>query len=60
MTYEGAKNALEKAGFFMRASGVSTYYSNTTTAASQSVSPGDAAPVGSVINVQFYNVVEDN
>lgn len=60
MTYEGAKNALERAGFFMRASGVSTYYSNTTTAAGQSVSPGEAAAVGTVINVQFYNVVEDN
>ncbi len=60
MTYEAAKNALEREGFFMRASGVSVYYSNSTTAASQSVNAGDMAAVGSVINVQFYNVVEDN
>ena len=59
MTYEGAKNALEKAGFFMRASGVSVYYSNTTKAASQSVPPGDTAAVGTVVNVQFQNVIQD-
>lgn len=59
MTYEGAKNALEKAGFFMRASGVSVYYSNTTKAASQSVTPGDAAAVGTVVNVRFQNVIQD-
>ena len=59
MTYEGAKNALEKAGFFMRASGVSVYYSNPTKAASQSVPPGDTAAVGTVVNVQFQNVIQD-
>ena len=59
MTYEGAKNALEKAGFFMRASGVSTYYSNSTTAEHQSVTGGDMAAVGTVVDVRFFNVVED-
>ena len=59
MTYESARNALEKAGFFMRASGVSTYYGNSTTAESQSVNGGDTAAIGTVINVRFYNVVED-
>ena len=59
MTYEGAKNALEKAGFFMRASGVSTYYSNSTTAERQSVAGGYVAAIGTVIDVRFYNVVED-
>lgn len=59
MTYEGAKNALEKAGFFMRASGVSTYYSNSTTAERQSVTGGEVAAIGTVVDVRFYNVVED-
>ncbi len=59
MTYEGAKNALEKAGFFMKASGVSTYYGNSTTAEGQSVAGGDVAAIGTVVNVKFFNVVED-
>ncbi|NBI08991.1 PASTA domain-containing protein [Colidextribacter sp. OB.20] len=58
-TYEEAKKALEKAGFFMRASGVSTYYSNTTTADRQSVNGGDTAAIGTVIDVRFFNQVED-
>ena len=43
----------------MRASGVSTYYSNTTTAVSQSVEGGATAATGTVIDVQFSNIVED-
>ncbi|MCI9353117.1 MAG: PASTA domain-containing protein, partial [Lawsonibacter sp.] len=58
-TYEEAQKALEKAGFFMRASGVSTYYSNTTTAERQSVAGGDVAAIGTVIDVRFFNQVED-
>ena len=58
-SYESAKNRLENAGFFMRASGVSTYYGKSTTAESQSVNGGDTAAIGTVINVRFYNVVED-
>ena len=58
-TYEEAKKALEKAGFFMRASGVSVYYGNTTTAASQSVAGGEIATMGTVVDVKFFNVVED-
>ena len=59
MTYEKAKSVLEKAGFFMRASGVSTYYGNSTTAERQSVAGGDVAAIGTVIDVRFFNVVED-
>ena len=59
MTYEAAKTALEKAGFFMRASGVSVYYSNTTKASGQSVTPGDVAAVGTVVDVKFQNVIQD-
>ena len=43
----------------MRASGVSTYYGNSTTASGQSVASGETAPIGTVIEVQFSNVVED-
>ena len=59
MTYEKARSALEKAGFFMRASGVSTYYGNSTTAERQSVAGGDVAAIGTVVDVRFFNVVED-
>ena len=59
LTYETAKTRLEEAGFFMRASGVSTYYTNTTTAVSQSVEGGTTAATGTVIDVQFSNIVED-
>ena len=60
MTYEAAKNALEKAGFFMRASGVSVYYGNTTTAERQSVAGGETAAFGTVVDVRFFDVVNDN
>lgn len=59
MTYEAAKSTLEKAGFFMRASGVSVYYGNSTTAERQSVAAGDVAAIGTVVDVRFFNVVED-
>ena len=54
-----ARKNLENEGFFMRSSGVSTYYGNTTKAEAQSVSAGESAPIGTVIDVQFSNVVED-
>ena len=57
--YESAKKRLEDSGFFMRAAGVSTYYGNSTTASGQSVAAGETAPIGTVIEVQFSNVVED-
>ncbi len=57
--YEAARKKLESAGFFMRASGVSTYYGNTTTVSSQSVPAGTVSPVGTVVDVQFVNMVED-
>jgi len=59
MTYENARKKLEAEGFFMRASGVSTYYSKTTTAAEQSIEGGATAAIGTVVNVRFVDVVED-
>ena len=59
MGYEAARKQLEGAGFFMRSSGVSTYYGNATTAEQQSMAPGETAPVGTVVNVKFSNMVED-
>ena len=51
--YEAAKKKLEAAGFFMRASGSSTYYSSASKAQSQSVAAGEVAAMGTVVNVQF-------
>ena len=51
--YEAAKSKLEGAGFFMRASGASTYYGNASKAQSQSVTAGDTAELGTVVNVKF-------
>ena len=59
LSYEAARKRLEEAGFFMRSSGVSTYYANTTTAQSQSLAEGETAEIGTVIDVRFANVVED-
>ena len=57
--YESAKKKLEEAGFFMRATGTSTYYGNASTAESQSVESGTVAAIGTVVDVQFANTVED-
>ena len=57
--YETARKKLEEAGFFMRASGASTYYGNSTTAEGQSVAAGGILATGTVIAVQFSNMVED-
>ena len=59
LSYEAAKERLENAGFFMRASGSSVYYGDTTTAESQSIAAGETAAIGTVVEVQFFNVVED-
>jgi len=59
LTYEAARSKLENAGFFMRASGVSVYYGNSTTAESQSIPGGQEAAIGTVVDVSFFNVVED-
>ena len=40
LTYDNARKKLEEAGFFMRASGVSDYYGNSTTAESQTIPGG--------------------
>ncbi len=57
--YEAAKEALEKAGFFMRAGGASTFYGDASKVRSQSVAGGESAAIGTVIDVQFSAVVED-
>lgn len=59
MSYETAQKTLESAGFFMRAGGVSVYYSASTTAEGQSIAPGETAAIGTVVDVRFTNVVED-
>ena len=59
MTYEKAKTELERAGFFMKASGASVYYGNTTTAERQSIPGGESAATGTVITVSFFTMVED-
>ena len=38
---------------------MSTYYSNTTTAEYQSVAGGETAAIGTVIDVRFYNMIDD-
>ena len=55
MTFEKAKSTLAEAGLYMRASGVSTYYTSSTLAISQSVDPGALADRGRVIEVRFAN-----
>ena len=37
----------------------SVYYSNTTTASDQSILGGETAAMGTVVDVQFSNIVED-
>ena len=59
LSYEQAKNALEAAGFFMRSGGVSVYYSNSTIAEGQKIAPDTTAPIGTVVDVSFTNIVED-
>lgn len=59
LSYEAARKRLEEEGFFMRSSGVSIYYGNTTTAESQSIAEGETAETGTVVEVRFSNVVED-
>lgn len=51
--YEAAKKELEAAGFFMRASGSSTYYGTASKAQSQSVAAGETAALGTVVDVRF-------
>ena len=59
LTYDAARAQLEEAGLFMRSTGVSTYYGNTTTATDQSIEPGKTVKNGTVVKVQFVNMVED-
>ena len=53
LSYEGAKTRLENAGLFMRASGSSTYYGNSSKVQSQSVAGGESVAAGTIINVEF-------
>ena len=57
--YDAARAKLEKAGFFMRASGTNTFYGNASRVSGQSVAAGESAALGTVVDVQFTNVVED-
>ena len=59
MGYDAARAKLEKAGFFMRATGSNTTYSSSTKAESQSIASGETAPIGTVIDVQFASEVAD-
>ena len=59
MGYDAARAKLEGAGFFMRAGGTNTFYGSASKASGQSVAGGENAPLGTVIDVQFTNVVED-
>ena len=51
--YEAAKKKLETAGFFMRASGASTYYGTASKAQGQTVAAGETAALGTVVDVRF-------
>ena len=44
----------------MRSSGVPVYYGNSTTAERQSINGGETAAIGTVIDVRFFNEVEDS
>lgn len=59
LSYENARKKLEEAGFFMRATGISTYYGNASTAELQNIKEGTQAAIGTVVDVQFTNVMED-
>ena len=59
MSYEGAKKALEAQGLFMQAGGSSTFYSESSKAQSQSVAAGESVATGTIVEVQFSNLVED-
>ena len=59
MGYDAARAKLESTGFFMRAGGTNIFYGSASKASGQSVAGGDHAPLGTVIDVQFTNVVED-
>lgn len=59
LSYEAARSKLEEAGLFMRASGTSTFYGNASKAEGQSAAAGESVPTGTVVNVQFANMVED-
>lgn len=55
LTFEKAKAKLTEAGLYMKAAGVSTYYTASTVAIGQSESAGTQVERGRVITVQFAN-----
>jgi len=55
MTAEAARNALNKLGLYLKATGASGYYTATTVADSQSVTAGAQVPLGSVVEVRFVD-----
>ena len=59
LSYEAARSKLEELGLFMRATGATTYYGNTTKAEAQSLAAGEAVALGTVVEVTFSSVMED-
>lgn len=59
MSFDAAKSKLESAGFFLRATGISNESKGSATADRQSIPGGEQAAIGTVVTVQFFNVVED-
>lgn len=56
--YDVGQKRLEDSGFFSGPRSVHLLR-HSTTASGQSVAAGETAPIGTVIEVQFSNVVED-
>lgn len=54
-TLDNARAALEKAGLYMRANGITDYYSAGTVAANQSVASGEQVARGTVVDVSFVD-----
>ena len=59
MSAAKVKETLEKLNLFLRATGVSSGYNSSVTAASQSLAPGTQAAPGTVVEVQFVSSVID-
>lgn len=55
LTFEKAKAKLAESGLYMKASGVSTYYTTSTVAIGQTTAAGTMVDRGRVIEVQFAN-----
>ncbi|MCI2105153.1 MAG: PASTA domain-containing protein [Intestinimonas sp.] len=54
-TLDSAQSAISNAGLYLRATGVSGYYSSSTVAISQSVTAGTMVDPGTVVEVKFVD-----